>query len=181
MRVVSSRSFQSAPLFPVGPGARSTRRSLASAEDPGLGRPVRLAPSATRDLHSCSRVYARWCRSRDRVCPIAVAVASHDRAEIVASLSTRGVTRPAPMPWLHSARTRHLAAERHVASTAALRPSHPRIAHGWFCPEGAVSRPTRWWLLWWPSGTAPTITASFCDSSPSSSDSGGGAGGCSAT
>ncbi|MGO9957864.1 MAG: hypothetical protein ACLP50_18155 [Solirubrobacteraceae bacterium] len=37
MRLVSSRSFQSAPLFPVGPGARSTRRSLASTEDPGLG------------------------------------------------------------------------------------------------------------------------------------------------
>jgi hypothetical protein len=37
MRVVSSRSFQSAPLFSVGPAARSTRRSLASAVDPGLG------------------------------------------------------------------------------------------------------------------------------------------------
>jgi hypothetical protein len=37
MRVISSRSFQSAPLFPVGPGARSTKRSLASAEDLGLG------------------------------------------------------------------------------------------------------------------------------------------------
>jgi hypothetical protein len=70
-RVVSSRSFQSAPLFPVGAGARSTMRSLASGGS-RICRRARLAPSATRDLHSCSRVFARWCGSRDRVCPIPV-------------------------------------------------------------------------------------------------------------
>jgi hypothetical protein len=64
-----------------------------------------------------------------------------------------------------------LVANRRCAATPGARPasvlagaSGPR-RRGCLCPEGAVSRPTRWWLLWWPSGTAPTSAASFCDSS----------------
>jgi hypothetical protein len=92
MRVVSSRSFRSAPLFPVGPGARSTRRSLASGGS-RIWRLARLAHSATRDLHSCSRVDARCCRSRDRVCPQSAA------REGSSALIMMAVSRTERQPW----------------------------------------------------------------------------------
>ena len=57
MRVVSSRSFQSAPLFPVCPEARSTRRSLARGGSRIGELPDSRAPRR-RDIRAraCSRV-----------------------------------------------------------------------------------------------------------------------------
>src|SRR5580693_7776383 len=40
------------------------------------------------------------------------------------------------------------------------------------CPERVVSRTARWWLLRWPSRTAPTIGSPCCDSSGGQSEEG---------
>ena len=82
------------------------------------------------------------------------------------SSPTSAATTSRPTAWRDAlvARRRCATSRRPTLSFTSARVS--RVwCRGWLCPGGVVSRLARLWLLWWPSRTAPTTAARFCDSS----------------